>query len=155
MILFYSKSNIPTQLISSRSVQVSSFKWTQAHFYLKISADLGDGQRLVMWAHFVQPKGIKAVQAIQPKAQLAKTHQVQPGAFNHLEKQGLSCSWEMGEGLGSHVSAEKSLLVPPSTDEVGGDLLRSVVVGAASNLLVGSLSSGAEKGRGIPAASCV
>ena len=90
MILFYSKSNIPTQLISSRSVQVSSFKWTQAHFYLKISADLGDGQRLVMWAHFVQPKGIKAVQAIQPNAQLAKTHQVQPGAFNHLEKQGLS-----------------------------------------------------------------
>ena len=66
MIFFYSKSNIPTQLISSWSVQVSSFKWTQAHFYLKISADLGDGQRLVMWAHFVQPKGIKAVQAIQP-----------------------------------------------------------------------------------------
>ena len=61
----------------------------------------------------------------------------------------------MGEGLGSHISAEKSLLVPPSTDEVGGDLLRSVVVGAASNLLVGSLSSSAEKGRGIPAASCV
>ena len=67
MILFYSKSNIPTQLISSRSVQVSSFKWTQAHFYLKIFVDLeGDGQRLVKWAHFVQPNGIKAVQAIQP-----------------------------------------------------------------------------------------
>ena len=61
----------------------------------------------------------------------------------------------MGEGLGSHVSVEKSLLVPPSTDEVGGDLLRSVVAGAASNLSMGSLSSGAKKGRAIPAASCV
>ena len=48
-------------------MRVSSFKWTQPHFYLKIFVDLeGDGQRLVKWAHFVQPNGIKAVQAIQP-----------------------------------------------------------------------------------------
>lgn len=66
------KTNIPTHLISSRLMHVSSFKWTQAHFSLKISADLeGNGQQLVKWANFVHLLGLgllsKPNMAIWPK----------------------------------------------------------------------------------------
>ena len=48
-------------------MRVSSFKWTQAHFSLKIIAALeGEGPRLVKWAHFVQPKGVNADHVGQP-----------------------------------------------------------------------------------------
>lgn len=93
---------------------------------------------MVKWANFVQPKSVKDVIApteLGPVKQahggpikqaqddiLAKTKQNQTNDSNHLKSQGLSRSCEQGEGLGSHVYAEKSTL---GTSEMGGDLSTS------------------------------
>ena len=69
------------------------------HFSLKISANLeGNGQRLVKWAKFVQPKAIKDV--LSPTglgpikqaqhAHVAKTQPLQSSALNHMKTQSLS-----------------------------------------------------------------
>ena len=136
---FIPKTNTSTHLVSGRPVRTSSFKWTRAHFSLNISVDLdGKGQRVVKWANFVQPKTIKAVLTdtdFGPVRQtqggpikeaqddlLAITKPNQTGDSTHLKSHGPTRSCERGEGLGSHVCAEKST---PGAGELGGDVSTS------------------------------
>ena len=78
---FIQNSNCPTHLKSGRPMHVSSFKWTQANFSLKITTALeGEDQRLVKWVHFVQPKGVNVDYVGQPigLGPLNQTQQTQP-----------------------------------------------------------------------------
>ena len=57
---FLQNSNNPTHPINSHPLRGPSTKWTQAHFYLKITIAFdGDTQHTVCWSNFVQPIGAK------------------------------------------------------------------------------------------------
>nr|POF09828.1 hypothetical protein CFP56_63632 [Quercus suber] len=113
----------------NRHTRGPSAKWTQAHFSLKITIALdGNTQRKACWSHFVKPKGTKVGPVLlEPRlstvqAQGAKPTKAHNEFIENMLRLTERSSWEVGEGSGSHILAEKISKLSPSTGELEGDL---------------------------------